>query len=128
MDKDQKPQSGNEKQADKKSSPQGGNLVWYLLALGVLLLLMVTMFNSNSGLTLGFSDFLKLVDASGKDGHGSIEVPDPSSSQPQRIRLSELSSVVVGSSTVTAKVTRERLKVGATKTSSEKEPEKEKGV
>jgi len=49
MDKDQKSQPTGEKQPDKKSSPQSGNLVWYMLGLGVLLLLMVTMFQSGSG-------------------------------------------------------------------------------
>ena len=49
MDKDQKPQSTGEKPPEKKSSPQGGNLVWYMLGLGVLLLLMVTLFNNSSG-------------------------------------------------------------------------------
>ena len=80
-------------QSDKKSSPQGGNLVWYMLALGVLLLLMVTMFNSGSGQPLGFSDLLKLVevsgkDANGKEGVGYIDVADPTTAQPQqRVRI-----------------------------------------
>ena len=70
MDKDQKPQSPGEKPSDKKSPPQGGNLVWYMLGLGVLLLLMVAMFNSNSGVLLGFSELMQLVDASGPKGPG----------------------------------------------------------
>ena len=46
----QRPQTTtpNDKSADKKPAPQGGNLVWYMLGLGVLLLLMVTMFTSGS--------------------------------------------------------------------------------
>src|SRR4051794_18895963 len=118
MDKDQKPQSGNEKSTDKKSAPQGGNLVWYLLALGVLLLLMVTMFNSNSAETLGFSDLVKLIEVSGKDtngkeGPGYIDVPDPTSTQPhQRKRIKDISDIVVGSSSVAAKVTRQRFTSG----------------
>ena len=63
MEKDQKPQSNSDKQSDKKSTPQGGNLVWYMLALGVLLLLMVTVFNNGTSVPLGFSDLLKLVEA-----------------------------------------------------------------
>jgi len=89
MDKDQKPQSNSEKQADKKSSPQGGNLVWYMLAVGVLLLLFVTMFSTNSGVTLGISDLLNLIsvsgkDANGKEGIGYIDIPDPSTTRPQQ--------------------------------------------
>src|SRR4051812_23705615 len=110
MDKEQKSPSTNEKPSEKKASPQGGNLVWYMLGLGVLLLLMVTMLSNNGGQKIGFSELLRLVEASGKGGPGYIEFNDPTSSQPQRIRVSDLSQVEVGSSTVTAKVTRLILK------------------
>jgi cell division protease FtsH len=111
MDKDQKPQSNSEKQPDKKSSPQGGNLVWYMLGLGVLLLLMVTMFTNSGGVTLGYSDLLKLIEASGKDsngkeGPGYIDILDTSTTQPQHVRILDLSDIVVGSSNVKFKVTR----------------------
>ncbi len=88
MDKDQKPQSTGEKPPEKKSSPQSGNLVWYMLGLGVLLLLMVTMLNNGGGLKLGFHDLLQLVEVSGKDeatgkaGRGYIDTTDPSSAAP----------------------------------------------
>src|SRR5436190_19659915 len=104
MDKDQKPLANNEKQPDKKSSPQGGNLVWYMLALGVLLLLMVTVFSTSSGQPLGFSDLLKLIDATGKDpkdpngkqGPGYIDILDPTTARPQqRLRISDLSDIEV---------------------------------
>jgi cell division protease FtsH len=110
MDKEQKSPSTNEKPSEKKAGPQGGNLVWYMLGLGVLLLLMVTMFSNNGGQKIGFSELLRLVEASGQGGSGYIEIPDSSSSQPRRIKLSDLSQVEVGSSTVNAKVTRLYLK------------------
>jgi cell division protease FtsH len=119
MDKDQKTQSAGDKQPEKKSSPQGGNLVWYMLALGVLLLLMVTVFSNSSGQPLGFSDLLKLIDATGKDangkeGPGYIEIPDPTTARPQqRLRISDLSDIEVGSTAVKAKVTRQRFPSGA---------------
>src|ERR1043165_8340273 len=97
MEKEQKPQSNNDK-PEKKPAPQSGNLVWYMLGLGVLLLLMVTMFSNNGGQTIGFSDLLKLVEASGKGGTGFIEVTETSSGQPKRFRISELTNVVVGTS------------------------------
>src|SRR3954469_444001 len=111
MDNDQKPKSTGEKQPDKKSSPQGGNLVWYMLGLGVLLLLIVTMFTNSSSVTLGYSDLLKLIEASGKDsngkeGRGYVDIVDSSTTQPQHVRISDLSDIVVGSSNVTFKVTR----------------------
>ncbi len=115
MDKDKKPQSTHDKPADKKPATQGGNLVWYMLGLGVLLLLMVTLFNNNSGLTIGFSDLLDLIRASGQGGPGYIDIKDPNSPGTQRIRLSDFSDIVVGTSSVTAKVDRQVLKLGSNK-------------
>src|SRR6476646_4399187 len=100
----------NRNQSEKKAAPQGGNLVWYMLGLGVLLLLMVTMFSNSGGQKIGFSELLRLVEASGENGPGYVEVPDPTSSQPRQYKLSDLSQVEVGSSTVTAKVNRQLLK------------------
>src|SRR4051812_23209159 len=102
MEKDIKPQPGGDKPSDKKATPQpGGNIVWYLLGLGVLLLLMVTIFQSGSQQRVGWSDLLRLVEASGKDGTGSIEINDTSSNDTKRYLLSDLSDINVGSSYVT---------------------------
>ena len=136
MDKDQKPQSNSEKSSDKKASPQGGNLVWYMLGLGVILLLMVTMFSNTAGVTLGYSDLLKLIEASGRDanvkeGKGYIDIEDTSTTQPRRIRISDLGDIVVGSSNVTAKVSKETFKPKEGTASSDKEfvsASKEKAV
>ena len=83
MDKDQKPQPSNDRPAEKKPTPQtgGGNLVWYMLGLGVLLLLMVTLFNSGNELRPGWSDLIKLVEVSGKNGTGYVDIADPSNTQ-----------------------------------------------
>ena len=114
MDKDQKPQSSNDRPAEKKpSQPGGGNLVWYMLGLGVLLLLMVTLFNSTNDFRPGWSDLIKLVEASGKHGPGSIDIVDNSNAQAPRIRISDLSDIQIGTSEVRAKVSRQRLKPSA---------------
>jgi hypothetical protein len=82
-----------------------------MLGLGMLLLFMVTIFNNASALTLGFSDLLKLVRVSGKDGPGFIHIVDSASGQLQRI--SNLSNVVVGHSNVIARVDREFMKANS---------------
>jgi len=110
MEKDHQTPTPNDKPSDKKPPQQGGNLVWYMLGVGVLLLLMVMMFSSGSEQTLGWSDLLRLVEHSGTEGDGSIDVVDRSGTQPQRWRISDLDEVVVGSSSVRAEVTRQRLK------------------
>src|SRR4051812_9170621 len=110
MDKDHKPQSGDKSPEKKPAQQGGGNLVWYMLGLGVLLLLMVSIFNTGSQQVIGWSDLLRLVEATGEGGPGDIEVPDPSSTQGGRLRLSDLSDVKIGNSFVTAKVSRQHLK------------------
>jgi cell division protease FtsH len=110
MDKDEHSPPSNDKQADKKAPQQGGNLVWYMLGVGVLLLLMVTMLSSGTEHTVYWSDLLRLVEASGKGGKGSVDIEDRSGNPPQRWRISDLNEVVVGNSEVTAKVTRQKLK------------------
>ncbi|HEY3393175.1 MAG TPA: ATP-dependent zinc metalloprotease FtsH [Lacipirellulaceae bacterium] len=110
MDKDQHSQPSNDKSADKKAPQQSGNLVWYMLGVGVLLLLMVTMLSSGNEQTLLWSDLLRLVKVSGAGGAGSIDVVDRNGNPPQYWRISDLKNVVVGTSEVTAEVTRQRLK------------------
>ncbi len=135
MDKDQKPQPSNDRPAEKKPTPQtgGGNLVWYMLGLGVLLLLMVTLFNSGNELRPGWSDLIKLVEVSGKNGTGYVDIADPSNTQAPRQRISDLSDIQIGTSEVKAKVTRQRYKPSATRGADGElkyEPvgDKEKGV
>ena len=85
MEKDHQPSSSNEKPTDKKTPQQGGNLVWYMLGVGVLLLLMVTMLSSGNEHKLYWSDLLRLVEASGKGGNGAIyqhTIPSEFASKP----------------------------------------------
>ena len=110
MDKDHKPQPTGDKPSDKKPVPQtGGNLVWYMLGLGVILLLMVTIFNSGTDQSPGWSDLLKLVEASGPGGTGFVDVPDATTPN-QLIRISDLSDIRIGNSYVAAKVTKQTMK------------------
>jgi cell division protease FtsH len=131
MEKEHPQQPSHDKTPEKKVPQQGGNLVWYMLGLGVLLLLLVTIFGSRSDQTMDWSDLLRLVEASGPDGPGAIEIVDRTMPS-QRFLISDLSDVVVGSTSVTAKVSRQRLKStaraeGGAK-AAEPEGEKEKGV
>ncbi|MEX2308300.1 MAG: ATP-dependent zinc metalloprotease FtsH [Pirellulales bacterium] len=112
MEKEQQPPPPNEKPPEKKASQQGGNLVWYMLGLGVLLLLMVTMFSSGSEQMIDWSDLIKLVKASNpqdKNAPGYIDVADRSGTASRKIRISDLSKVVIGSTRVEGRVTRQLL-------------------
>ncbi len=98
--------------SDKKLPQQSGNFVWYLLGLGVLLLLMVTIFNSRNETRITKSEFMQLVKASNPDRPKDdryIDIEERSSAQKQLIRLSDLSKIVIGDTEVTASVTRTKL-------------------
>jgi cell division protease FtsH len=112
MEKDNPSQNSNDKQADKKQPQQGGNLVWYMLGLGVLLLLMVTMFSSGSHDTIRWSEFVDLVKASDpedKNAPGYIIVDDTSGNGTEKIRYGDLSDVEIASNYVKAKVSHQPL-------------------
>jgi cell division protease FtsH len=111
MEKENPPPNPNEKQGDKKPVQQGGNLVWYMLGLGVLVLLVVTMYSSESYETIRWSDFIRLVIASDpedREAPGYIVVEDPGNAG-SKIRLGELSDVEIASNYVKARVARRSL-------------------
>jgi cell division protease FtsH len=113
MEKDQPSPAPREKPADKKSPQQGGNVVWYMLGLGVLLLLMVTMFSFSSVQPMDWSDFERLIAASDPHDRNApkyIDIQDRTSTRPQKLRISDLSQIIIGERDVTAMVTRTRLK------------------
>jgi cell division protease FtsH len=102
------------KPADKKPAQQGGNFVWYLLGLGVLLLVLVTIFNSVTEQQIRWSELEQLVEASNPTKHPVaddryLDVTDRSTARPQKIRLSHLSNITIGQHDVTARVTRQRF-------------------
>jgi cell division protease FtsH len=112
MDKDHPPQSSNDKSPDKKPAQQGGNLVWYLLGLGVLLLLMVTIFTSNSQPEIYYSELIDLIEASGKDGPGYIDIEDRTGTSASKVRISNISDIVISPNKVIAKVNKQSLDQG----------------
>ena len=97
-------------QGDKNTQPQqGGNFVWYLLGLGVLLMLFVTQFVGPSGVEIPWSEFERLVEASSADDpdkSGAIVMLDETTDPPRRLYLSNLDKLVVDFTKVTGKVDR----------------------
>jgi cell division protease FtsH len=112
MDKDQKQQSNSDKPGDKKApQPTGSNLVWYMLGVGVLLLLVFSILQTSGQNLVKWSELLELVEATGKDGRDAhIEITSTSGTEPSRVRYSNLSDIEIGTSFVKAKVSRQRYK------------------
>ena len=56
---------------EKKNAPQANNLVWYLLGLGIVLLLLATVWSGQERLSIGWSDLKRLVEAAHPDNEGT---------------------------------------------------------
>jgi cell division protease FtsH len=110
----QDPTQSQQKPSDKRVPQQGGNIVWYLLGLGALLLLLVAVFNTGKEQEIVFDDFVRLVEASDPndpDAPNFIDIVDTTSGKQQYYRISDLSRVVIGSTSITARISRQPLKL-----------------
>src|SRR3990172_6538212 len=108
---DNLPQKPLPKPPEKRPSQQGGNLVWYLLGLGVLLLLMVTVLKGGNEQELKWSDLERLIVASNPDHPADqrfIEIEDTSTGRLRkaRIELADPPKIIIGSHEVTGKIIR----------------------
>lgn len=129
MDKPQQPPQDPDKRGAEGKKPAGQpvSFIWYLLALFVLLMLAVTLFSGKTSITLDWTEFEKLVEASytpPAEADTSEEEPRPAGPgylvyldrtlNPERqVRLSNLKDLVVGNEGVAGKVTRQVLPLGA---------------
>ena len=94
---------------EKAPQQQGSNFIWYLLGVGVLLMLFITQFVGPTSVDIDWSDFERLVKESNPEDatlSGSVIVYDESHDPPRYTHLSNLDKIVVSSSSVTGKVDR----------------------
>jgi hypothetical protein len=104
---DQPKDGSKSKTPDKKPAPQANNLLWYMLGLGVLLLLLMTMWGQQDKLTIQWSDFEKLIAASKKSSDGKttyIKSIDNTAKPPIERILRDPLDIRVGSTEVTGTV------------------------
>jgi cell division protease FtsH len=104
---DQPKDGSKPKTPEKKPAPQANNLLWYMLGLGVLLLLLMTMWGQQDKLTIQWSDFEKLIAASKKPNDGKsvyIKYVDKAAKPPIERMLSEPQDIRVGATEVTGTV------------------------
>ena len=115
MDKTPPPSPEKSEKSEKKSPPGGGShFVWYLLALGVGLLLFITLMKITPTQEIKWCDLERLIVASQEiEGDGPeadlhpkwIDVNERVGKKTQTIRLSSLSELVVSDGDVTGQVT-----------------------
>ena len=85
------------KSGEKKISPMNNNVVWFLLVLGVLTLLTVSMMTGGPDEKVLCSDLLELIKiADDKDGKNYIEVHRGTGDKEHVVRLSNPTDIKVG--------------------------------
>ena len=90
---------------EKRIPPMGNNIIWYLLALALGTLLLVSLLG-RSPVNLRYLDLLRLIEkGSGPDA--SIEVTEGTGSAERKVRYSDLSELTIGRDEITGKVTRQ---------------------
>jgi cell division protease FtsH len=106
------------KGVEKKPAPQSNNTIWYLLALGVLLLLGVSIWKTGSEVSIPYSDLLRLIEASDRhnpNGFGYVDVTYGVEGNRRKVRYSQLNDVVIHTYKITGTVTRREHETPAAK-------------
>jgi cell division protease FtsH len=105
---DQPKDAPKSKSPDKKPAPQANNLLWYLLGLGVLLLLLVTVLGAQEKLTIPYSVLEELVVAADPDAPEgtpkSVTYVKKDVSPPAEYILSDVQDIHIGVEEVTGTV------------------------
>ncbi len=103
---------------EKKTPPLSNNIVWYLLGIGVVILMIVGWLNQPLAYELSYKDLVDLIKASGPEST-SDGITVKENDGKDAIRYSTPTDIKIGSFEVTGKVTREVL---AAKTADEEAP------
>ncbi len=107
--------------ADKKPTPQGSNLVWYVLGLMTVLLLLGTVWSGGQRAEIPWSSLEKLIVVSNpannsEEGADSavdyITIEDRDAKEPVSVRLSNPTEITIGPTDVTGYVLRREAKLG----------------
>jgi len=102
------------RKAEKRTPPPYNNPVWWLLALGMIVLLALAVLNNSTEADIPYSDLLALIKQNDPDHpeKAFVEVTSSYGGKDHRVRYSELSELVVGNSEITGKVKRKRMDDG----------------
>jgi cell division protease FtsH len=95
----------------RRSAPMGGNLVWYLLALGVGTLLVASLLGSDNPVEIPYSDLVTLIEKGAPDGQNdpAIELTGGTKDKPVTVRYSSLGELKFAPHEITGTVTMQQL-------------------
>ena len=94
---------------ERKTPPAGGNLVWYLLALGVGALFLISLMETNNQTELTYMDLVKLIKQGSPQTNpkAAIEVRESVAGKEEVVRYSNLDNLKIGPHEITGNVTRQ---------------------
>jgi cell division protease FtsH len=104
---DQPKDAPKPKTPEKKPAPQANNLLWYMLGLGVLLLLLMTVWSGQNKLTIPWGDFEKLIAATSQADGSDLEVityTDRAAKPPVEFMLRQPEAIKIGATEVSGTV------------------------
>ncbi len=103
------PKNDHRRSSDKKPASPPSNTIWYLLGLGVLVLLVMSVWDPGQQLHIKYSDLVRLIEAHHPDRDASerfVDVEYKLGQATGKQRLSNLSDVVIHPYKITGTVTR----------------------
>ena len=101
------------KAPEKRFPGLNNNVLWYLLALGVITLFIVTVLMTGTDEDIKYSQLVKLIkktDPDKKDPRAWVEVHTPQGDHERIVRYSDLADIKLGSYEVTGKVTKQVMR------------------
>jgi cell division protease FtsH len=100
---------------DKKPTTMGGNVVWYLIALGIVAVFILSSVDNNSHYKLKYTDLQTLIEqgAPATNPKAAIKVHEGSQEKPQLVQYSDLKDLKFAPHEITGKATRQVLEPDA---------------
>ncbi len=93
---------------ERRTPPLGGNIVWYLILLGVGTLFFVSYMTQDNQVKIPYSDLWKLI-SQGSNAKATIEVREDTSGKEIISRYSHLDDLHIGPTEISGRVTRELI-------------------
>jgi cell division protease FtsH len=106
------------RQQDRKTTPMGGNVVWYLVALGIVAVFLLSSMDTTSRVRLRYSDLQALIEKGvpEKNPKATIKVEEGPQDKLQTVRYSNLDNLKFAPHEITGTVTRQVLEPEADRT------------
>ena len=99
------------KSVEKKTPPRSNNTALFLLAFGLMVLLIFSVFRTGSEDNLSYSKLLSLIEASRPGGPGYLDVEVGKGEKRRTVRYSDLDNLIIHQYSVVGTVTRQELSV-----------------